>query len=744
MKKKELLSPVGNFESLKMAVYHGCDAVYLGGKRFGARAFAANFSDDEMKESVFFCHLYGVKLYVTVNTMIYESELQDVLDYVKFLYEIHVDAVIMADVGLIHLVHEMMPLLEIHVSTQLHIHNVEQIGMLRDLGVKRVVLARELSLEEISQFPDDLDIEVFVHGALCISYSGQCLFSSFLMHRSGNRGECAQICRLPFQLLENGKPVFTKGSFLLSTKDLNTSNRFQDLMNSNVTSFKIEGRMKSPAYVGFMTQFYRRLISRFQREKQIFVDSQDTTKAALLFGRGFTEGCLFSKKDQDFVNQETSNHQGVMLGRIEVISSKKVGIRLVRNLHQGDGIRFASTSHGMIVNFLYDEKGKLISEALEGELIFLDNKFHLEKKVPVLKTFDVCLEEEILSVTPKKIPIWMKLRLTNPTIFIEIGDGEHTISVSKDIICEAKSKPLSKDMVWKQFSKLGDTPFCLEQMDIILDENLFTSVGQLNQIRREAMEQLKEIRVQRESVSVHPYKEEICSFSQSLEIYATATTEEQLLTLLPLGLQGIYVSDYSLYQTYREQGVIYRTNRVAHHVPEITASSILASESGSFYQFQGEKSIDYFFNVSNHAAVDYWVSKSAKRVCLSPEMTLNEVTELLKHYPNGNPCEILIYGRLEVMVLNHCIMRMNLHSKGICKLCKENVYSLQDRNGAQYPIRMDQYHRTHLFYHSKFNYLNQLSSYYELGIRKFRLEFFDETVEEIQQIVSQVRNKLNV
>ena len=283
MKKKELLSPVGNFESLKMAVYHGCDAVYLGGKRFGARAFAANFSDEEMKEAVFFCHLYGVKLYVTVNTMIYESELQDVLDYVKFLYEIHVDAVIMADVGLIHLVHEMMPLLEIHVSTQLHIHNVEQIGMLRDLGVKRVVLARELSLEEISQFPDDLDIEVFVHGALCISYSGQCLFSSFLMHRSGNRGECAQICRLPFQLLENGKPVFTKGSFLLSTKDLNTSNRFQDLMNSNVTSFKIEGRMKSPAYVGFMTQFYRRLISQFQREKQIFVDSQDTTKAALLF-----------------------------------------------------------------------------------------------------------------------------------------------------------------------------------------------------------------------------------------------------------------------------------------------------------------------------------------------------------------------------------------------------------------------------------------------------------------------------
>ena len=212
---KELLVPVGNMESLHAAVYNGCDAVYLGGKRFGARAYATNFDDEEMIKAINFCHLYGVKIYVTVNTLIYESEFSDVLDYVKFLYKASVDAVIMQDIGLIAAVRREIPDLEIHASTQVHSTNGDTLKFLEALGVKRVVLAREMGIDEINNLNTSLEIEAFIHGALCISYSGQCLFSSMLMKRSGNRGSCAQICRLPFKLMKDDEELETKGDYLL-------------------------------------------------------------------------------------------------------------------------------------------------------------------------------------------------------------------------------------------------------------------------------------------------------------------------------------------------------------------------------------------------------------------------------------------------------------------------------------------------------------------------------------------------
>ena len=198
--KKELLAPAGSFDTLKQAIHNGCDAVYLGGKKFGARKFASNFDEEEMVMAIEYCHLYGVKIYVTVNTLIYEDEIEEVLEYIKFLHMNHVDAVIMQDIGLITRVRERFPELEIHASTQLHTHNQKQVELLENLGVKRVVVAREMSIDEINKLDTKLEIEAFIHGALCVCYSGQCLFSSLLLNRSGNRGECAGICRLPFSL----------------------------------------------------------------------------------------------------------------------------------------------------------------------------------------------------------------------------------------------------------------------------------------------------------------------------------------------------------------------------------------------------------------------------------------------------------------------------------------------------------------------------------------------------------------
>lgn len=742
--KKELLSPVGSMEALKMAIIHGADAVYLGGKKFGARAFAANFTNEEMMEAIFLCHLYGVKIYVTVNTMIYESELDEVIDYIEFLYQHHVDAIIMADIGLMKLCHEKFPDLEIHASTQVHTHNPYQIRLLKDLGVKRVVLARELSLEEIASFPSDLELEVFIHGALCISYSGQCLFSSLLMNRSGNRGECAQICRLPFQLLKNGEVVKTDGEYLLSTKDLNTSSRFRELMNTPIKSFKIEGRMKSPAYVGFMTLFYRSLMDRYIKGDTMEVHPKDYQSMETLFGRGFTLGKLFLKKNQDFMNQQTSNHQGSYLGEVERVTTKRVGIRLCEDIHQEDGIRFVIENKGMIVNFLYNEQGLLINNAKKGELVFVDNKLEITKKGRVMKTLDKELENSILNHPFKKMEIDMFLKIREEFIHLEISDGEHNVVVEDSCVALSLNCPLTKEIVKKQFSKLGNTPFVLKEFHLDLGENLYMNVRDMNEVRRLGIELLIQKRVERKKANVKAVVEEHFHYDEKLEITATAWNQEQVKTLLACGVSKIYVMDKALYRNLKEEQVVYRTNRVKDDGDYWDVSRMLLGESGGL-SCSGEKYLDYFLNVANHASADYFVKQGIKQICLTPEISDEELKNLLDYYPQGNPFEFVVYGRLEVMVLNHCLVSMNVNQEKICESCKGNdVFALQDRNGKKYPLWMDEGHRTHIFHCELRNDLAKIKTYYQMGIRKFRLDFYDESSTEIRKVVNLVQKELCV
>ena len=253
MKKVELLSPCGNYECLKAAIHNGADAVYLSGKNFGARKYADNFTNDEIIEAIKYSHLYGVKVYITVNTMIYETEVDSVIEYLKFLYINNVDAVIMQDIGIISKIRKILPDLEIHASTQCHNHNDEGLQLFKDLGITRVVLDREMSLDEIKKLKTNIELEVFVYGALCVCYSGCCLFSSMNGGRSANRGSCVGPCRLPYKFIEDNKYIKTNGDYLLSTKELNTIEHIKELIESGIDSFKIEGRMKSPFYVGFVT-----------------------------------------------------------------------------------------------------------------------------------------------------------------------------------------------------------------------------------------------------------------------------------------------------------------------------------------------------------------------------------------------------------------------------------------------------------------------------------------------------------
>lgn len=297
IKKVELLAPAGSFECLQAAVQNGCNAVYLGGSMFGARAFANNFDKEEIIQAIHYAHGYGVKVYVTMNTLIYEEEMEEALAYAKFLYEENVDALIIQDLGLFDACHQLYPDFELHASTQMHIHNEAGIRLLQEAGAKRVVVPRETSIEEIKQYAkQSVDLEVFVQGALCVSYSGQCFMSAKELSRSGNRGECAQMCRMRYRLVkdEQGKQMYidSDGAYLLSPKDLNTLSHVPDLINAGVASFKIEGRMKRPAYVALMVSYYRKAIDAYYQNKKLDIPEANK-QMQMMFHRGFSEGHLF-------------------------------------------------------------------------------------------------------------------------------------------------------------------------------------------------------------------------------------------------------------------------------------------------------------------------------------------------------------------------------------------------------------------------------------------------------------------
>lgn len=748
--KKELLSPAGDFETLKQAIHNGCDAVYLGGKKFGARKFATNFDEAEMVSAIKYCHLYGVKIYVTVNTIIFESEIEDCLEYITFLHKNGVDAVIMQDLGMIFLVRKVLPNLEIHVSTQAHTHNINQIRLLEKLGVTRVVVAREMSLNEIKKLDTHLEIETFIHGALCVCYSGQCLFSKLLLNRSGNRGECAGICRLPFVLLENGQEVKTDGKYLLSPRELNTTNHIQELLESNITSFKIEGRMKSPTTIGFITRLYRMLIDHYERSEEFLLTLQEQEKLMLLFNRGFTEGYLFDKSGEGFMNIASPNHIGIPIGKVIEFNSKRVTIKLERELHQGDGIRFQNEQTGMITNFIYNTNNQLISGANCSDIIELDNKVGVSSKGLVLKTTDSMLLGELEEYSEKKIPISIKVVATLEKPFqIEISDGLNHVKLEDNIVEKATGMGTSSSRVLEQLSKLGDTPFIVDNSSLDIEEGIFIPISKMNELRRQAVSKLIEMRENSEKeVVIHSslpvQKHEL---SNTPVFTALVRNEEQLQVCLEESIiDTIYVSDISLYRKYHNYSNVYlRLDRVMNYFPNFTNEKLLVGEMGAVHQYAdcNQLSSDYYLNVTNSYHVEYLRNLGIRNITLSIENSCSDISNIVKKVGNCG-LEVLVYGRLEAMIMKYCPLKMLInHDKKLCNICHNGkIYELQDRNGAKYPL-LQSNEQTHLFYHQIFHREFEIPKLFEIGILRYRFEFFDENSQEINEILKKCKTMLS-
>lgn len=570
----ELLSPVGDFECLKAAVQNGADAVYFGAGSFSARAFATNFDDDTLKEAITYAKIRGVKTNLTLNTLIKNDEMNDAIKLAEKAYNYGIDAIIVQDLGLARYLIKNFPGLAVHASTQMSVHNLEGVLELQKLGFSRVVLSRELSLQEIEHIckNSDVEIEVFTHGALCISYSGQCLFSSMVGGRSGNRGKCAQPCRLPYELLScnstlsalQGTQVSASSAnltsaniasassesltsldkgYLLSPRDLCGLDYLPELVDAGVTCLKIEGRMKTPEYVATVTRIYRKYLDLAQANRSEYkIDPQDKTELLQVFNRGgFSSGHLESTPNKNLIYKNKSNNMGIYLGSVSNFNNNKGHISLTVSrdsdvtVRVGDKISVENKKHETstytISELMIQDKN--VSQATCGDKIKIGRmKGNISVGDKIYKIADKLLTTsalETLNKENRKINLNCKMLVKrNQPVELYVSDSNsHEIKITSDIIpVEAINVPITQERLSAQLSKTNNTPFHFENIEIDLDDGLYIQgISSINKLRRQAL-------VQYEALLVQSFRRNLELPSLDVKPNQNASTNKKISVLL--------------------------------------------------------------------------------------------------------------------------------------------------------------------------------------------------------------------
>lgn len=772
MRDVELLAPVGSFEALKAAVQNGANAVYLGGKDFGARASANNFDRDELKEAVKYAHIRGVQVFVTTNTLRKENEIEDFLEYAKFLYDIDVDAIILQDIGMARLIKRELPDFELHASTQMVAHSLEDVKYLESVGFDRVVLAREVTVEEIKYICDNCkaDIEVFVHGALCVCYSGQCLMSSMIGNRSGNRGRCAQPCRQRYELIDvyTGEVVNSNGDYLLSPRDLNAIEEIDKVIDAGVHSLKIEGRMKRPEYVATVIDGYRKTIDEYLATNKLNVSDETINDLYTIFNRKFTKGLLLGDVGKDMMNSQLPNNQGLYVGTVVDYNkkAKRLKIKLANTLKKGDGINLGGGTIGRIIKNGNIEtigyKGETIEldfvgEARKGQIVFKTSDSELMDRVQATFTQD---KEFVKNIIDAKITI--KLGQKPILTLIDRNKNQATIEGDK-IVEEAMKVALSKEKVETQLRKLGNTPYELDLLEIELDDNVSLPISLLNQMRRDCIELLDKERV---SIKNRKYKNKTIKYkpvqynrNKQQEISVKVKNLEQLESALECGVDRIYYEDtntidkaMSLAMKYNKK-VIYSAPRIIrnkeyNHLAKANnagVESVQVGNYGSIDYFKDKKlNIDYYLNAFNSETINYYKEIGADTLCISQELNINEIKETIK-YTDIN-IESVVYGYTPLMITEYCpmgvIVRDCKKDKRVSK-CKESIYALRNSKGDEFRVSQDIFCRSTIYNSNVTCMLDNLYELHEIGINVLRLDFTLEDKETVKEVIEAYQEVLS-
>lgn len=722
MRKPELLAPAGNMESLRAAVAAGCDAVYLGGYTFGARSYAGNFSEEELVEAIKYCHLRKVKVYVTVNTLIHEDRFDMCVSYIEFLHKNNVDAIIVQDLGLMDYVRRVYPNLEVHASTQMHIHNVEGVMFAEELGLSRAVVARETTIEMIEEMKkkSSIELEVFVHGALCVSYSGQCLMSSLIGGRSGNLGNCSQCCRMKYDFISDGK-IINKDKYPISTKDLNTLEHIGKLIDAGVDSLKIEGRMKRPEYVYMVTKLYRKAIDNYILYKDTRITENDIDELLLLFNRKFTKGFLFGENNTNFTHSFRPNHMGVVLGKVIEVNNNKVTISLERNLSVGDGIRVLGEKEdaGCTVTKMFC-KNKTVDEAHKGDTvqIYIDGAVALNSTV--LKTTDSKqlhrIESEINDEKLFSIRGEVLIEIGKPIVFTVYDDEFMAQTISKEVVESAKNSPTTVDRIEGQLKKFGGTVYRLDELKInIVDENVFIPITVLNELRREVTEKLDQNRLYNVPYDKREYKFSIPTYPQEKNMTIMISTDEQYKEVENKSFSTIYTENVDLFSTINSDKFVLKLPRVINNHYDYSCP-LLVGEVGSLRKYSNNiLYTDFSFNVVNSYTLAFLHNLGVKRVTLSYELTKEEIKNIISNYKNrygSNPnVEVIVSSRPEVMISKFNLVKYYG--------CTGHDNYLKDSFGNLFPVKSDDDFMR--IYHYKQLEDSDYESYFDMGVNSLRI-----------------------
>lgn len=697
--KYELLAPAGDMAALKAAVSAGANAVYLGYDEFSARAKAKNFNKEELREAINYAHLRDVKIYVTFNILIADFEIKRAMESVKMLYDIGVDALILQDLGIAREIRKNFPDFEVHASTQMAVNNFYGAKFLKEMGFSRVVLARETPLFELEKIKElDIDVETFIHGALCVSYSGECLMSSMIGGKSGNRGECAQACRKSYEILDFDKNKIGKRLYYISPKDLNTLDDVAKIINSGGYSLKIEGRMKNPEYVYTVVSSYKKSLEG----KLTLEDKNDTEQ---VFNRGFTKGLFNGDFGNDFISSDRPDNRGVEIGK--VIDARKNYAKVIfdEDVFEGDGLEFISNSgrFGMRSKDFYEaniphEINLFKAPILNSKVNRTYSKKLYEKVDEKIENFDY----------KRELDIDLRIKIgERPLIKVKSGDLFSNFELDR-VVEVAKKSGLDRDRVIENISKTGDSIFQVKNINLDLDDNAFLPISSINELRREATKILENRilegsidRVEIENnlenknferqnkdkkskikVFFNKFKDlENSSLKDIDEIIIRAKDLEKFNKKFKSREVSIYLDKFYSYKELE--------NLREYILKNQNVRGIWVNNLSEYYIFKDddlEINGDIGINVFNRLTSNFFRDLGLNSITLSPELNSSQIQKIVNK--NDTELNLISYGRLPVMTMKHCPFSIikNCKDEKSCPTCRYKNYLLRDEKNVDFEV----------------------------------------------------------
>lgn len=764
-RKIEILAPAGSYESFHAAIVAGADAVYAGGPKFGARAFAENFTEVQLLNAIDYAHLHQRKFYLTVNTLLKDYEIEQLPEYLEPLYQRGLDAVIVQDMGVLNVVRQYFPDMDIHASTQMTVTGVNGAQFLKENGAVRVVPAREISLEEVRNIKSvtGMEMECFVHGALCYCYSGQCLLSSLIGGRSGNRGQCAQPCRLPYT-------VDGEKGYLLSLKDICTLDIIPDLIEAGIDSFKIEGRMKRPEYVAGVTSIYRKYVDLYLKnpQKPYLVDDKDKEMLMDLFNRGgFHTGYYKQKNGRNMITIQKPNHIGVKVGTVLSQKGREVRMRALTDIAAGDLIEFKNEAQRYTTGKSCKQGEVITILAPKGMRLPAGEVLYRVQSPELLNTLEIMYSE---GKVIEKLYGYISMEAGKVAKLVVCKD-EYSVEVESEQQVEAaSSRPLDEERIKKQLRKTGNTEFAFDMLDVELHGEVFLPMQQLNEMRRKALEELEK-KIQdsfhRKTAEKKVLQEEILDtasvkFSKKEnKLSILVETQEQLEAVLENdnSVACIYVDsnldttglDAELWngisdrihkkniEVFLAMPRIFRNQTI--EIFEQAYDSILTRyfdgmliRSMEEYQFLKSKNysgnirLDYNLYIMNRFAKQFWKKQGITYGTIPVELNKSEIVNL-----DSKQDEMIVYGYIPAMVTAQCVTS-TVH--GCKKDCK--ITMLKDRYQNEFPVKNQCRDCYNVIYNTAPLYLIDLKEdLEELNAERYRIQFSIENRDEVKQILNQ-------